>query len=277
MKSESPISLFSFQDIITCLTGIMLVVVLVIVLELVSAMAQAAASSPRRDEIEALKKKERELTELYQKLQKSLEKATSEIPPEYAKLSLEELHMIYEAREKKNAALLEKEKELQELVKKLLANEKQLQKEQQELRKRIYQLTADEKALQAQQAELLALLKQKKETGEKIEDKRKRLRIQFAGLDDKTPVLVECLGWGFRVKKYPDGEVKVFGNKNTSAIDSPLKSAAAYVKGFALSKIYPVLLFREESINHYSKIIEAFSGRDVSVGKELLLPGEESF
>jgi hypothetical protein len=43
MKKSTPISLFSFQDIITSLTGIMIVVVLIISLQLVESTRAVAA------------------------------------------------------------------------------------------------------------------------------------------------------------------------------------------------------------------------------------------
>ena len=59
MKKDSPISLFSFQDIITCLTGIMIVIVLIILLQLVDATVAHSNSQDDVQKLQTLKEREK--------------------------------------------------------------------------------------------------------------------------------------------------------------------------------------------------------------------------
>ena len=75
MKNSSPISLFSFQDIITSLTGIMIVIVLVILLQLVESTRVAAAHAQMLPEYQALKKVQQELLAKREELKKKITEA----------------------------------------------------------------------------------------------------------------------------------------------------------------------------------------------------------
>ncbi|MBQ6471369.1 MAG: hypothetical protein IJJ33_05260, partial [Victivallales bacterium] len=61
-----PISLFSFQDIITSLTGVMIIGILVIALQLVDSIRKKQATPPLDPEFEEM---QRELAELRRQLQ----------------------------------------------------------------------------------------------------------------------------------------------------------------------------------------------------------------
>jgi hypothetical protein len=95
MKKDTPISLFSFQDIITCLTGIMIVVVLIILLQLVEAMTKHAAASPLAEEVKELRQREKELAAVRDSLLSSGESIDEEVR-QYAAFSAEELKMMLE-------------------------------------------------------------------------------------------------------------------------------------------------------------------------------------
>ena len=89
MKSHStPISLFSFQDIITSLTGIMVIIILVIVLQLVEATYNY--ENPKSDNLEylELKEKQKDLSMQIQKVRNMGEEIAEELK-EYVQVSQE--------------------------------------------------------------------------------------------------------------------------------------------------------------------------------------------
>ena len=121
MKHSSPISLFSFQDIITSLTGILIVIVLIIALELVETMATVAARSELLPDYLCLKQKAAELSDTKTALQQSLASNDSPQGP-FADLSLPELRDLI-AREKRYQALLTEKNRTEDLLYSDLAHE----------------------------------------------------------------------------------------------------------------------------------------------------------
>ena len=82
MKKSSPISLFSFQDIITCLTGIMIVVVLVILLQLVESTAAVVKRLEMQPEYQVLKAKVKALEAEKKKLEGEIDRIVKKLANE---------------------------------------------------------------------------------------------------------------------------------------------------------------------------------------------------
>ena len=98
MKKSTPISLFSFQDIITSLTGIMIVVVLIISLQLVESARAVAAIAQMRPEYEMLQKTYKQLLEKRKSLAEKIV-SNAEAADKYAKYSAAEIKQIIEENE----------------------------------------------------------------------------------------------------------------------------------------------------------------------------------
>ena len=273
MKKSSPISLFSFQDIITCLTGIMIVVVLVILLQLVESTAAVVKRLEMQPEYQVLKAKVKALEAEKKKVANSVKSGEKEAAG-YAKLSLPELEQ--QLREELNGrdALL---RQLEMLRQNNQLQEERLQLAAQNftrLQQQLKQLQQDKSGIAAVQKELQQQQKEQSLLKRKIADKRKSLRIQIRGASDLTPLLVECNGWGFRCKVHPDGAVNTFGTPGSGSASSQCGALKSWLQS-QRGDTFVVLLFRPASLAFYNDIMAALEGR--RVGKELIDGKEEIF
>ena len=275
-KSSTPISLFSFQDIITSLTGIMIVVVLVILLQLVEAASQAVAHIERHPEFQVMRDKAKELQQRKSRLEKELAELerVRNRPSRFAQTSVAELKFMLKREDTKQLRLREQMEEQSKELSKLLLKISQTEARLAVLKEKIseqHQLTDKLKELSML---VSTLRKRRQEITEAVQRKQKMLNFEFSGYVDRTPVLVEVKLWGFRAKVYPDGEVKSFGTPGRAY--SPVRQLKELKDwlGKQRGKAYPVLLFRKETFRFHDEVCEALGEK---IGRELLGADEECF
>lgn len=280
MKKSTPISLFSFQDIITCLTGIMIVVVLVILLQLVESTVAMMERAQLQPEYEVLLKKEKELQEEKQRLLQ-LESHGDETVKKYSDYSLEELIKLLDE-EKKYALILKTElsrqlRELEQWKNKTSVLSKSIEN----ARKQLDSLTRTEQQIAELFAQQVSLeRKQVKSLQNAVAHKRKLLRIEFPGIENKKPLLISCYSWGFRCKEFPNGSVYTIGNPSKyTGKTAMLKSLVKWLNNYDMKHCYPVLLFTKDSLAMFQSITEKVYeiDKDIQLGKELILDSEEVF
>lgn len=274
MKDSNPISLFSFQDIITCLTGIMIVIVLVILLQLVDALTKATQSSPLETvykelqaECDLLREREKELSARLKKLRKESKKQKDIPESELVKnIRREERYMKILAGElNQSEEELKKVKEEQSKLAEQLKAEEEKSENNKQRDTNISQILAETERLKQEERRIY----------QEFEKKRKMIRFTFSGMNNLTPVLIECCGWGFRTKVHPNGNCRVFGTKGTSGIAAQLKNLNSYIREFKKDNIYLVFFFREETFPMVGTITFTFECDGYKIGKEVLEKGEE--
>ena len=248
MRQNNPISLFSFQDIVTCLTGIMIIVVLVILLQLVETAANITSRAKPNAEYFALRKHYDSLAIEKEHLQRRLAASESD-DSEFNGFSLPELRAMKDE-EEKSAVQLETTRE--EAEKQLAADKKRLEESEEQLKyfkEQIAKLSANEEQLAQQRGKLAELLKRSREIADQIERKRRTLGFEFPGVNDRVPLLIECNVWGFRVRKYPDGPVTEFGHSGPDGATTVLDDLIRRLASEDLMRCYPVLLFRPGTLS----------------------------
>lgn len=277
MKKTSPISLFSFQDIITCLTGIMIVVVLVMLLQLVESTATIMKRSKLLPEHNILQERSSILKQQRDLLLQKLKNHSTE-QNEYADISLPEIKNQLQDELKYNQVLQRQEADLQKIYSTTTSNIEKLKLKLQQTRNSIKELSKDEKTVQELETMLLALEAQKNSTEEMIEKKRKTLRFEFSGFAEETPILIECNGWGFRVKSWPNGEVTTLGAPSGS-LTKQLPILVEKLSRENIQSSYYVFLFKEDAIGYYDMIITAVSKEipGAKMGFEPIANAEECF
>jgi hypothetical protein len=278
MKNSTPISLFSFQDIITSLTGIMIVVVLIISLQLVESSQAVAAIAKLRPEYDVLKKAYQQQLEKRKNLEKKIV-SKAEAAEKYAKYSLEEINKIINEEEVFSGVLNEKKIKAEKALSDVVRQNAQRKVRIEQLKKELKDLSRHKDEIKELQAEMLALQKEQANISSLIQRKSKKLRFEFAGLDNQTPLLIECNAWGFRCKRYPDGEVVTFGNPDSGSLPKQLAALEKWINDNGISESYPVLLYREESAVYYERIVQTLFKiyRKKSWGSELVGQHEEIF
>ncbi len=277
MKKGSPISLFSFQDIITCLTGIMIVIVLIILLQLVEATVGVQVNSGDKKRLEELKQLEKELI-MYQ------ENVSAEMPDDeamedvaYSEYTAEELRTQLEDAKVEYRGLMNSISALKAKIQSI--DLKDLQNEKKNLYTKLSEDQKKSHQLQLLQDKIADAGKKAEELRNKIEKKKKNMRFEIKGSRDVDPIIIECNSWGFRIQKYPDGKVITIGERS-SQLPLHIPAMVKHVQTFDRNKYYPLLLFREEALKHSEAIMDEFYnafGYNVSVGKELLKADEECF
>ncbi len=277
----TPISLFSFQAIITSLTGIMIFVILVISFQMIETVQQASQAPKTSPEYEALN---RRLAELQAKLQQ-LNQQDAPIPDEWLEileLSPTEIIAMKEQERDRLAFLQRKERDLQKLLENAQDRLKASQARLEELEQEIVQLgkvldepvrkCQDEEAeLEKKLAKLMKEIEMLKEEERNlvnaIAEKRKKLHFAFVGERTHTPILVECKGDSFRAGVYLSSDIRDF---HGGSFGGNLDDLCKWLKGFDFSRYYPVLLYREAAIRRSHEIEEKIHslGNGIRIGRD---------
>ena len=193
-NGESAISLFSFQDIITSITGIMFLVVLLLMLMMITSRVPTGKNSRSSESVKELQK---ELTELKNKLQelrdsqKNLDKEIDnlkKLSPEEIQKQKEELRKILQKEQLKLETLTNTVQNKEEQYKLIL-------QENQELTKSFEQRKKVIEDLQKQLKKITETIKQK----EVVNQQRRRVMKYVVNTSSaKTPVLAELDKDGIR-------------------------------------------------------------------------------
>lgn len=273
-NSESPISLFSFQDIITSLTGIMLTVVLLLALELINSRQKQAEASPLAQELEvarqirdAAEKRKKELEADIARLQ---EASMSSFKYDVKILRINE-QAIKEELEKIEEALSAAKKEQGKLDEKLAEQSsraevlKEEQRKKDEIRSKAEKIAKENKLLEEKLGKV----------NEALDKKRKGVKISFSGGTDKKPVLVECSRMLVRVSVFQSGEVKEFRPKSPILTDM-VKDVVSYLSTLPSSKYYIVFLAKPSS-GAYFNFLQRYSSEKLthSIGEEPIYEEED--
>lgn len=204
-KNENPVSLFAFQDIITSITGIMVLIVLLIILDVIS---HKEASDPK-----ALQESQgdiKKLEEMAAGLKKQLDEGklwltkNEELIKKALSVNLDALPKMIKREEKQHLRLskaLEQLKNrnstLKSLILKTEKDSENIKFMSSESAERIKKLKEELK----KKHELLKTLTAKIEEAEKEKEKMKnRVEIRTTDLLNKTPVFVECSAAGIKTK-----------------------------------------------------------------------------
>jgi chromosome segregation ATPase len=264
--NDNPISLFSFQDIITSLTGIMIIIILVIVLQLVETVSSLGTKIQADEEYLQWKSEVQALQSKLMQLQEADSRYSEEILKLFP-LSSEDLQRLIKKEEllqqvhqqELNKARLEQEN----LNAQIAATRKEskdsqtrlaeLLKEQAALQEALNTLTNQERDI----TRLLTAIEEGKRSQSKLEEQVKNLgtelEFSFPGTLQRHPLLIECLGDGFRAASYGQKDVQDFTQKGFSG---NLRDLLTWLKTFDLWKTYPVLLYREDALQKHHEIEE---------------------
>ncbi|MBQ7176986.1 MAG: hypothetical protein IJS08_06180 [Victivallales bacterium] len=273
-NSESPISLFSFQDIITSLTGIMLTVVLLLALELINSRQKQAEASPLAQELELAKQirnaAEKRKKELEADIARLQEASMSSFKYDAEMLRINE-QAIKEELEKIERALsvakIEKAK-LEEKMAEQSRRAEMLKDKQQkadEIKNKAEKIAKENKLLEEKLGKV----------NEALDKKRKGVKISFSGGTDKKPVLVECSKMLVRVSVFQSGEVKEFRPESPILTDM-VKDVVSYLSTLPSSMYYIVFLTKPSS-GAYLDFLQRYSSEKLkhSLGEEPIYEEED--
>ena len=197
-EDESPISLFSFQDIITSITGIMFLVVLLLVLVMLSSF-EKNTSDPVAVETCRLTQ---ELSELKKKLQ-SLQNNQTELAEQLAKLKKLTPAELAARKMELQQAIHSRTLELKNLIQQLKIQQDKLSLIQQTLENQQKQLTFQQEEsikFKARQVEIKREIAQLEKI---LRQQEKLMQFTIQSSSSKSPILLELSKSGIQLF-YPD-------------------------------------------------------------------------
>ena len=264
-KDNSPaISFFSFQDIITSVTGIMFLVVLILILMLLMRNELTPVEREEASRTEALKA---ELARMQEELAAaagsvaSLEKRLAELE----KLNLDECPARIAAL---NRHLQSLEQETQMAVRQTQEarkHQEHLKKEREVLERKLQQA---ESVVKEAQGKEVKLTKKVKEMESKLQESKKRVRFTWNRSSGKTPLLVEC-GKDTILVGYKDSATPVKSFKATNPLrlcDNFMK----WVETMGASKYHVLLLVKPGAFPYAEHLSTLLLDKGFERGREVL-------
>ena len=238
-KSENPISLFSFQDIITSLIGIMLLILLIMCIELLTKVETKETNQSKKQEMEQLKQEKQKLLQQEVAIRKQIQKNRNNI----RNLTFDTPYEL----ERKQQMLKEKLTEAQK-------TKKEKQKEQEELEKR-FQTVESEKKEQQNNASLKEnqnKVNKLKENIRELEQKKsnlkqqlhtKKLEISVNSSSNSTP-LITILSGSEIIVKIPSENKVIWKFKNNAIETHHISQLMTKLSGYAWKKYHFVFLIK---------------------------------
>ena len=278
-KDENPVSLFAFQDIITSLTGIMLLIVIMLVISIFETNTEVVIVDAEK-KAKVSKSSVGELEETVKRLRQQLEQNKAWLRENAArinaisKLNLEEMKTRYQ-----NAS-----QKLDELKKKLAAAESEAGKINQQVEvKRIAVQLAKKDILEAVKVlpnldkkykKLMAELTEREAV---LQRKAKVLSITVARDDPKKPIVVECSPDGIRCKEIASGTEYDFRVPGSITNVETVNKFIAWTKTRDPKKEYFVLAITPDAFNYTVVLLDKLKETGFERGKEVLPDNRTTF
>ena len=277
-----PVSLFSFQDIITSITGIMFLVVLLLALVILDSSILNSASEnnttpPPADPAE-LRNKIASLRKRLQDSRKEMQTLSLQMDP-LLSLPLEQAEQELALQQERRTALKQQLAETERIL-------RPLQKQNQTLERESRRLLDSNRDLDAQirkrTTELAAARTELEEQKSRLEKRKKLISYSIDSDFPKKLLIVECNSDGIRVKNTATGELKSFIDKNDLTYASSISAFLKWAKTRNRQTEYFSLVITPDAFGYVNNLDHALVAEGVSRGREILPSGdsrilEESF
>lgn len=254
----NPVSLFSFQDIITSVTGIMILITLILGLEVIQ--RRAGAPDVRTEQLtDELTKAAAEAG----RVEQTLEAARRQIDDLRARLSKDESDLLDVARF--NPEQLERQLRDMESLNRLLTNEVSASEDQlRQARTSLASLENEDRRRDADRQSLADVTRAAQEKLAELEQLRKNNRVIFnpGGRISKTPWLVEWTAQGAIVARA--------GKREPPQSFADAKALQTFLLKRSPSTEYFVLLVKPDFIDPFQATRDALEKSGFEVGFDLL-------
>lgn len=260
----SAISLFSFQDIITSITGIMFLVVLLLILMMITSRIPSAKNTQADDNVKELQK---ELAELKAKLQtlKNNQQQLDKQMEELKKLSPEE---IKRQQEKYQQILRSEQAKLEKLTSAIQLKEeqnKQIKIEYLELDKMVKHRKTVIDDLKNKLKELSEAVKQKEETSKQ---RNRVMKYVVHSNTPKRPVLAELDKDGIRFMDIENKKIVDLRRPGRAAESLPM--FAMELSKLNSSQLYFSIAVKPGGFKYVIQILEILKNNNFERGTEIM-------
>ena len=273
-NDEPPVSLFSFQDIITSLTGIMIFFLLLLSLNILDLMKRNQESSPTYKELEEIKGKNRIL-------QAQVDDISSDIRSYRKRIQI--------AQTKDESALTIERYQLEKKINDLkfqkgdfdkkLKDEKEkyssFEEENKKLKHQLNELEQKDKKLKNMAAEIEQKKKQISEIRKAIEKRRKDIQVMIDSSINKIPVLIDLSSDKICVYN-PQEKTKKFFHRKDQMLAELISDAISHLQLFSKDKYYFVFMVRPSAADYLEDFLRCFKNeiKNPSYGTEPILEHE---
>lgn len=247
-RQEPPISLFSFQDIITSLTGIMIFFLLLLSLYIMELAHKNRMESPLYRELAQIKDKnavlKKQISDISSDVQDYRKRIRTIQKKDEVSLKLEQFRL---------------EKKIQDMTRDKIYFDKKIKEEKDicsRLKKDNAKLHMEQKKLagkQKQIEELKRKIEQKKrqisQARKAIERRRKEVQVTVDSSINKIPVLIECSIDKICIVNTQNRQMCIFSRQGPVVSDL-ISNAMSFLQEFSADKYYFVFMVKPSAANY---------------------------
>ena len=265
-----PISLFAFQDIITTVSGVMILVVLFLILDVISHQTKELAKSPPSYVAEDLQKA-KETKNKYQLIIAEEKKKFAENDKIISALRQQDLSSLVKNIRDEEAL----RKTLIEISSKNEGKINELHVPLKELNEIITTLPDKDKSIEKTSKETIAEARQKLinfeeqlvEEKKKFEKNKNKIAFTAAGGINKKLVLVECSGQTIRAQIQGQPEIFNFLSDKPT-MDESIRKFLHFLDGKSPSEYFLVMLYKPSSVGYIMTMQYSVEGKKYDISKE---------
>ena len=276
-NNEPPVSLFSFQDIITTLTGIMIFFLLILVISMleITENSEQETAEPVYTEWREVAKQNDLLREQIDGIAADTEKYQRRL----RKLSTQDEGALILEKDRLQEQLRQQQLQLKDARRKLEQLEHQLKFEierQQRVEAGEKQLKQQQQRLRSAERDLKKLRARVKELEKEIAERRK-VNITLDRQIAATPLVIECARDVVKVVDPATNTTREFRRRTPAATDM-ISEVIKYLKTLPVSKYYFVFLIKPSAANYLEFITNKLNSKAIpgaKYGIEPVLENEE--
>ncbi|WP_294506841.1 hypothetical protein [uncultured Victivallis sp.] len=256
-NSDPPISLFSFQDIVTTLIGIMVLFVLLLSLELIEATRIFEESSPVREELARLREQRKSLETQVEEQARRLKELAAELD---SVSDMSEAELLYSRQrvEHRIDSATKACSSAEELLLRMRERKAEVEAAERELagrREKLQQRTAQ---LEQVRRNGDALQRRNEEQREELRRLANAVSIEFEGDMSKQPVMVECSETGFRVKRLDSPEIREIPFQGIT-VTAEIEKLLAVLREYPASSCYILFLIKPSAAKYAEYLLNQYS------------------
>jgi len=271
---EPPVSLFSFQDIITSLTGIMIFFLLLLSLFILELTRKTQEESPVAGELEQVKVKndilKKQISEISADIRGYRKRIQIAQTRDESALILERYRL-----EKKLTELKSQKSNFDKTLKEDREKHSDFEKQNRKLKQRRKELELKKRQCKEMTSKIEQKKKQISETRKTIEKRRKEVQVTIDSSINKIPVLIDCSMDKISIFDTQKKTRQVLSRK-TPLLSTLVDEAVARLQQFPAHKYYFVFMVKPSAVNYIRFFIAVLRAKvgNVSLGVEPILEHE---
>ena len=247
---DPPVSLFSFQDIITSLTGIMIFFLLLLSLYLMESTQKKQEESPIYRELAQIQAKnailKKQISEISSDIRNYRKRIQTAQKQDESALKLKRFRLEKDIRDLKSQQV-----DLNKKIKESKDSCSRLEKESQELDRQVKELAQKQKQCDTLAKEISQKKQKIAETRAKLEKRKKEVQVTIDSSINKIPVLIECSIDKICILDTKEKKQRIF-TRQSPIISDLIANAMSYLRDFSPGRYYFVFIVKPSAAHYIS-------------------------